>query len=113
MSRNPDINSVLGNKTKELRIRRKMTQEILAEKIGVSTRFLADVESGKTGISLTTLKNLCLALGTSADYLLDLEQDETAVTETMLRLSRIDQAVLPQVSQMIDLVADIYEKGRG
>lgn len=112
MSTNPDINLVLGSKTKELRIQRKMTQEVLAEKIGVSTRFLADVESGKTGVSLTTLKNLCLSLGTSSDYLLDMEQDETAVTEAMLRLSRIDPAVLPQVSQMIELVADIYEKGR-
>lgn len=70
-----DINQILGARINLLRKNLKMTREKLAETIDVTPRFLADVEIGKVGVSLQTLKNLCIALSTSADYLLGLTDD--------------------------------------
>ena len=70
-----DINQFLGARINLLRKNLKMTREKLAETIDVTPRFLADVEIGKVGVSLQTLKNLCIALSTSADYLLGLTDD--------------------------------------
>lgn len=64
------VNVVLGERTRARRNMLKITRENLAEKINVSPRFLADVESGKVGVSIETLKNLSIALNVSCDYLL-------------------------------------------
>lgn len=52
----------LGERVLELRRRRGISRETLAGKSGLSTRFLAEVESGRGNISLTRLQNLCVAL---------------------------------------------------
>ncbi|MFI3166796.1 MAG: helix-turn-helix transcriptional regulator [Bacillota bacterium] len=67
-----DINKTLGERIKFARSNAKMTRERLAETINVSPRFLADVESGKVGVSIQTLANISKALTVSSDYLLDL-----------------------------------------
>jgi transcriptional regulator with XRE-family HTH domain len=58
---------------KRVRIRRmvlELTQEGLAEKIGVSTSFIGHIERGSRKLSVETLYALCKALDTSADFLL-------------------------------------------
>jgi XRE family transcriptional regulator, aerobic/anaerobic benzoate catabolism transcriptional regulator len=52
----------LGLRVRELRRRKRMTREKLADRSGLSVRFLADIESGKANISLTRLADLALAL---------------------------------------------------
>lgn len=89
----------LGSRVNLLRKNYKITREKLAEKIDVSPRFLADVESGKVGVSMQTLKNLCISLSCTADYLLGLSDSETnnyaeRVTE---KLSAIDVKYYPLV----------------
>lgn len=58
---------------KRVRIRRQimeLTQEGLAEKIGVCTSFVGHIERGTRKLSVETLYDLCKALETSADFLL-------------------------------------------
>ncbi len=74
MADSKEINIILGRNIKYMRNRRGLTRERLAEKINLSPRFLADVESGKVGVSLSTLKNLSGALNISADYLLGISE---------------------------------------
>ncbi len=57
-----DINLILGERVKLGRKANNLTREKLAELVDVSPRFLAEVEAGKTGVSLQTLKNISLAL---------------------------------------------------
>ena len=60
---------------KRVRIRRNVlgiTQEGLAENIGVSTSFIGHIERGTRKLSVETLHALCKALETSADFLLGL-----------------------------------------
>jgi len=64
------INLEVGGNIKFYREQRGCTRERLAELVGRSPRFIADVESGFVGVSLSTLKRICLVLGISADRIL-------------------------------------------
>ncbi|MBR5874493.1 MAG: helix-turn-helix transcriptional regulator [Oscillospiraceae bacterium] len=48
----------------------ELTQEGLAEKIGVSTSFIGHIERGSRKLSVETLYSLCVALDVSADFLI-------------------------------------------
>lgn len=67
---NKKLNSEIGSRILDLRRNKKLTREQLSEKAEISTQFLADIESGKKGMSAATLYKICLALCVSADYLL-------------------------------------------
>lgn len=103
MSTNPNLNKDIGLKIRELRKRQKLTREILAEKLNLSTRFLADVETGKVGVSLSTFKNICNILGTSADYLLSdsNEEKDLMLLEIESRIRQIDNKYIPYLNDII------------
>ncbi len=63
----------LGEKIKELRIERGLSQKQLADKIGVATNTVSQYESGKSKTSIDVLANLALELDTTSDFLLGLE----------------------------------------
>ena len=46
------------------------TREKFAELLDVSVSYLAEVERGRTGISVKMLTKICRVLGLSADYVL-------------------------------------------
>lgn len=60
----------LGARVKRLRRELNITQEQLAEKVGISTSFLGHIERGTRVASLETFVALCNTLNVSADYLL-------------------------------------------
>ncbi len=60
----------LGRRVRKQRKIRGWTQEMLAEKIGVSTSFIGHVERGTRKASLETLVALANTLEISVDYLL-------------------------------------------
>ncbi|MCB2288705.1 helix-turn-helix transcriptional regulator [Clostridium sp. CS001] len=50
-------------KIKEIRQAKKMTQQILAEKIGISRNYLSELENGKWDIKLDLLIKISNVLG--------------------------------------------------
>lgn len=76
------------------------TREKFAEKLDVSVSYLAELERGKTGISVKMLVKVCNVLGLSADYVLF----GTERTEDSMRLDsihRIDPKYLSLLDKMI------------
>ena len=63
----------LGEKIKELRTERGLSQKQLADKIGVATNTVSQYESGKSKTSIDILSNLAIELDTTTDFLLGLE----------------------------------------
>ena len=59
------MNEILGNRIKELRNARNLTQEQVAEQIGVSRQKYARIESGTNSISLDILSRIASALEVS------------------------------------------------
>ncbi len=62
----PDILMTLGRRTRGLRLAQQLTRRALADRSGVSLRFLMDVEAGRGNISVRRLADLAAALHTTA-----------------------------------------------
>lgn len=86
------------------------TREVFAEKLDVSVSYLAEVERGRTGISVKMLTKICQVLGLSADYLLfgDSCDDDTVLLN---KIRRIDRKYKPLLDSVISelLVLDHSE----
>ena len=68
-----DINKniLLGKKIKEIRKKRGLTQDFLAEKVGIDAKHLSRIECGKNSLSLNLLYKICDVLNTDPCVLFD------------------------------------------
>ena len=53
-----EIRRILSSNIKHYRGLRRWSQAVLAEKMGISTNFLADIETGKSWVSAVTLSKM-------------------------------------------------------
>ena len=53
----------LGDRVRILRLNKSMTQEELAEKSGLSTKYIGELERGQSNPTLTTIEKIATALG--------------------------------------------------
>ena len=84
------------------------TREKFAEKLDVSVSYLAELERGRTGISVKMLIKVCNLLGLSADYVLFGEERST----DRLRLdsiNRIDDKYLPLLDKVVTELLSLSE----
>jgi len=104
-----DVNVILGERIKSGRKTNNLTREKLAELIDVSPRFLAEVESGRVGVSLQTLKNISKSLSASTDYLLGLDNEiQLSKLEILYaQLASIDEKYLPLISAIVKEIKNI------
>lgn len=109
-----EINIQLGERIKLARERAKLTQEQLSERIDVSPQYVSDLERGVVGISVPTLKRVCVVLGVSSDQILfgAETEDRTAVIAEMCRsLTGEQMGILTEVVekfiQAMDTVREI------
>lgn len=85
------------------------TREQFAELLDVSTSYLAEVERGRTGVSLKTLKAICKLLGLSADYVIFGTADsEDAVL--LDKLHRLDRKYIPLIESTLNLLLALTEE---
>ena len=76
------------------------TREKFAEKLDVSVSYLAELERGRTGISVKMLIKVCNLLGLSADYVLfGSERKEDALR--LDAIHRINSKYLPLLDKTI------------
>lgn len=75
----------IGQRIKEVRNEKHLTQEYLANVTGVNVSHVSNIETNKVKISLTLLINICNALDVTMDYLLENEyHTPTSTTEKEL-----------------------------
>ena len=85
------------------------TREKFAEKLDVSVSYLAELERGRTGISVKLLTKVCNVLGLSADYVLfGAEREEDALRADAIR--RVDKKYLPLLDKVIAELLSISEE---
>ena len=98
--------SLIGQRIKEVRTDKQLTQEYLANMIGVNTSHVSNIETNKVKVSLTLLIQICNALDVTVDYLLENEYHNPTSTlekellntikdmkkekqETLLRIAKV------------------------
>jgi len=67
--------SLLGSRIKAERRRHGITQELLAEWVGISQSFLWEIEAGRKAPAIQTFYNIASTLRVSADYLMGLSNE--------------------------------------
>ena len=88
-------------------VRRKalqLTQEELAERLGVSTQMISNLELGKKAIRPENLARVCEILRVSADFILTGMDARTKVKEVAEKLLQLTDGQLLMVSDMIDYI---------
>jgi len=70
MREKKEINIQIGERVKFARENSNITQEQLAERIEVSPQYISDMERGLVGLSISSLKKVCLALNIGSDQIL-------------------------------------------
>ena len=80
----------------------RLTQEELAEKLGVSTQMISNLELGKKAIRPENLARVCDVLGLSANFVLTGTNTKTAVDAVAEKLVQLTAEELQMVSDMID-----------
>ena len=110
----------MGRRVRNRREAMNMSREDLAEKLGVSTQFVADIEYGNKGVSIRKLYLLCQILDVTADYVLagnvySRDEDEEAVKvceEIMGLLQRCDARQLKGIREITEIYADGVSPGK-
>lgn len=102
-------NVEIGKRIKAARLNAKITQEELAERIGITAQFASEVESGRMGASLDTICKTALALGVTSDSLLFGERPEhtEAARELEAMLAPLEPELLPLIMQALRAQIDI------
>lgn len=96
----------IGQRIREVRNDKHLTQEYLANKVGVNISHISNIETCKVKVSLTLLVQICNALDITLDYLLENEYHNPTSTiekellntikdmekekqETLLRIAKV------------------------
>lgn len=92
----------MGQRIMVRRKARRMTQEELTEKLGVSTQMISNLELGKKAIRPENLAKVCDVLGLSADFILTGINTKTAVDTVAEKLTQLIAEELQMISDIID-----------
>jgi XRE family aerobic/anaerobic benzoate catabolism transcriptional regulator len=93
---------MVGEAIRQMRNRRGLTRRALAEKSGVSERFLAQLESGSGNGSILVLREIARALKTPIDsILLDPSEYPADFLETAEQLRHLTAAEMSRVRQFL------------
>ncbi len=76
------------------------TRERFAEKLDVSVSYLAELERGRTGISVKMLIKVCNVLGLSADYIL-FGSERSDDKKRLEAINRISPEYIPLLDKVI------------
>jgi uncharacterized Tic20 family protein len=104
--------SELSKRVKELRSRKGLSQEQLAENSGLSLRTIQRIENGETEPRGDTLKRLMNALDAAPDDLMDWSIAEDKGFLTAVNLSALGFFVFPLLGILIPLIMWISKKDK-
>lgn len=95
----------IGQRIRYYRKEAGLSQEKLAEQIGISTTHMSHIETGNTKMSLAVLAELSMALQVSADRLLFAKPRESAALSDMEHL--LSACSEPQAQKIVELARNM------
>jgi transcriptional regulator with XRE-family HTH domain len=104
--------NLLGLRIKELRKRKGMSQEFLADESGLSLRTIQRIENGETNPTGESLKRLSNALNVNPDELIDWSIKEDKRYLTFLNLSALTFLFFPLLGILVPFILWTSRKGK-
>ena len=103
-----DIDKVLGEAFKEYRVKNKLTQEKIAEKLGISVKYISRIENGTGGVKVETLVNYMNILGITPNVIFE-KLIVNKQLESQLQLSKKASKLSEEKIDFIVSVIDLLE----
>ena len=103
-----NLMTIVGTNLKSYRTMRHMTQEELAEKVGVSVSFCANIERGKKGVSMFALRDFADALGITVNQLLYDRKANQHIDNIMVLLQNKSAPYLSWLEQVVSIPNDAF-----
>lgn len=105
-----DIDKNFGKILRDFRVKNKLTQEQLSEKLGISLKYISRIENGNNGVKTQTLINYMNILGITpntiyAPFITD--QNATKNIEISEKLSALSDEKKDFINAMIDLLKNL------
>lgn len=95
--------ALYGRKIQEARKEQHMTREELADRVGISTTFCANLECGNKMMSVETLDKLSVVLGVSTDFLMGKTSDDPRIRNIVLMLTDQPDEVIAFAEKIVRL----------
>lgn len=103
--------SDVGERIAMLRVQKGYTRESLATLVGISSKFLYEIENGKKGFSAETLFCLASTLNVTCDFLLDGNKTGLHVQMIEAILQHFSQEDLDEVQKILEAIDRIRTRG--
>lgn len=103
----------IGQRIRRIRKAHKLSQEELAEKVGISTTHMSHIETGNTKLSLPVFVDIAEALEVQTDSLLyDEPRDSvtTAMSDIAAILEECDTKQARVISDMVKAMKQSFDK---
>ena len=97
----------LGQRIKEIRISRGLTQDKLAEAVCCNTSHISNIENDHTKVSLNVLLAIANTLNTSIDFLLSDQYENTSLAlenEILRAVRECDNEKKQKILKMIEIL---------
>lgn len=112
-AKNPEFAKRIGERLRETRLEKNMSQAELAEKAHISLPIISDFELGKKGMHLHTFVALAEALQVSPDYILRTNTPEvTAIYENEFS-ELLSDCTAEECESIIKIVKELKTTLRG
>src|SRR5216684_1433351 len=101
-----DVRARFGTVLREWRLRQQFTQEQLAERAGLSYKFIGELERGQANPTLDTIESLADALGLSIPDLFASFQRDRQLPGAEYRLSRREMQTFREAAESLGELVD-------
>lgn len=98
-----EIDRILGEIFKEYRLKNGLTQEKIAEKLGISVKYISRIENGIGGVKVETLINYINILGISPNIIFD----KLIINEDLIPQMKLSKIATTLPNEKILLLNDI------
>lgn len=99
----------IGNRIRARREALNLTRELFSERIGITPKFCADIETGVKGFSIKTLVKLSESLGVTTDYILFGNAEGAEIRNILRVLSDMEPDRLIYVEKLLKILAESYQ----
>lgn len=97
----------IGHRIRKYRKSNNLSQEQLAERIGISPTHMSHIETGSTKLSLPVLVNIAVSLNTSTDSLL-FEQKKFSPDDLIKVVTKCNEKQQAVIMSVITSVAEFF-----
>lgn len=105
-----DIDKVLGEVFKEYRVKNKLTQEKIAEKLGISVKYISRIENWTGGVKVETLVNYMNILGITPNVIFEkliVNKQLESQLQLSKKASKLSEEKIDFVVSVIDLLENL------